>query len=369
MENPYGAVTDALKDTRLTLRDIATGILATKKQEADLSLAKSRAETETAMVNAGVTRDQLSNQLHMAGLAENVRSNMAREANDTTRVGIAQQEADTHKKTSESTVRLHNAEAGKIAQEIAAENEVVSAKDFATRMGAGHIVDMLGIDPGMKLPARKWAGLGQNIRGLMAASPAMQFTAQGFKLKSNLEDLTKKYNQPGIDAAIKTKIKKDMESNYDALQRLDTFIMGVKEPDATKIAESARKLWTESPELANQYKNYESFADDYATKLKATRSAFHADLDNIKTRIATMDIDPNYVGTMQNSVQVINSLADKKLAASIDLGLKNRMSRNDLKGAYDYVTGWARNLQAKSKGILTPKTNPGTTDGEYDGMM
>jgi hypothetical protein len=188
---------------------------------------------------------------------------------------------------------------------------------------------------------------------MLKQSPAMQVTATGYKLKAELTDLSRQYNTPGLDPAAKAKIKQDMTDKTDKLQKLDQFIMSVKEPDATKIAESSRKLWTDSPELATQYKNYEEFADQFSQDLKQTRSVFHDDLANIKTKMATLDIDPDYKGTMQSAYQIITQLANKKLAGEITLGIQNRLKKGDLKGAYDYATGWQRSLQVKpGTGIL-----------------
>lgn len=354
MENPYGATADALKDTRLTLRDIAAGILANKKMESDLKLGEAKANTETAMVQAGITRDQLNNDLHMTSLAEASRHNMADEGYNKSRIGIEQQNADTSTMIGKSTVNLHNAQAGAIARQAQADNEVLTAQQYAMRMGAPGMPEMLGIDPNTKQTAAQWAPMGQNILGLLKQSPAMQITYQGYKIKSQLEDISQQYNTPGLDAKTKSKLKKDMESKYDQLQRMDHFIMSVKEPDATKIAETARKLWTENPTLATQYENYDQFAGEFDANIKQTRGVFHNDLARLQTRLATMDIDPDYEQTMLSAITAIRAMPDKKLAGRIDAERQRLLQAGDLKGAYDYVTRWANSPQTKQPAAGTP---------------
>ncbi|MEN6421328.1 MAG: hypothetical protein ABFD76_05215 [Smithella sp.] len=371
MDNPYGATAAALKDTRLTLRDIAAGILANKKMESDLKLGEAKANTETAMVQAGITRDQLHNDLQMASLSESTRANKAREANDTSQIGIAQKNADTQRMIGESTARMHNAQTRNLDQEAARANEVLTANQYAMRMGAPGMPEMLGIDPNTKQTAAQWAPMGQNILGLLKQSPAMQITYQGYKIKSQLEGISRQYNTPGLDAKTKTKLKKDMEAKYDQLQRMDNFIMSVKEPDAAKVAGDAQKFWIENQgqKILSKYTDYNEFLQDYTNDIKQTRGVFHNDLARLQRRLATMDISPTYDQDIRTGLDLIASLPDtNKDKKAIMNHINDLQSKKDYAGLYQYVMPWAKHLTAQKKNAGKHNSAVAASN-DYDGMM
>lgn len=364
MQNPYGAVTEAIKDTRVSLRDIMADTLMNKKMESDLALAKSKAETETAMVNAGINRDTLNNQLNMAHLSETSRHNIAGEDEAVTNTGInqqranteetlgnknvliAQQNADTNAATGKAHVANLAASTAALARAAAADNEVLTAKQYADRRGAGHLIDMMGIDPNMKLRAFQWAPLGHNIEGLMKTSPAMQVMGTGYELKNQIQDLSRQYNTPGLDPVVKAKIKTDMTAKLDQYQKLDQFIINIKEPDATKIAESARKLWADNPQLATQFKNYDEFSSDFANNLKQTRSAFHDDIANIKKRMETMDISPTYQEDMRFALDLIQQIPNtNKDKNAITAKINDLTAKKDYAALYKFAIPLANTLK------------------------
>jgi nicotinic acid mononucleotide adenylyltransferase len=70
MQNPYGAVPQALENSRLALRDIMADHLATKQMAANLDLAVKKAETENAMVGANLERQRMGQELDLAKMAQ-----------------------------------------------------------------------------------------------------------------------------------------------------------------------------------------------------------------------------------------------------------------------------------------------------------
>ncbi|HAJ26095.1 MAG TPA: hypothetical protein DCG53_02420 [Syntrophus sp. (in: bacteria)] len=373
IQNPYGAVPEALTQTRLSLRDIMADMLLTKKMEQDLSLAKSKAETETAIVGANIERDRLVNTKDMASLEETTRAHRANEQNAADTLSLHQQGQDfiqnvqfpsemaLKEKNLESEIPVRQAHAASLRAAATAtmneekrKNEIVSAKDFASRMGAGHMLPVLGIDPNDKRPAYQWEALGQSFKSMMTQHPAIGIVSQGYRLKSEMADLSSQYNTPGLAPEAKAALKTQIGQRLNQLQTIDEMIMQIKEPDSTKIAESARKVWAENPQFQTQFKNYEDFHTNYAAEVKKTRSIFHDDMKAMKFNLATRDIDPDYVGTMKTARETIQKLADKKLATQIDIGRKARLEKGDLAGAYKYQTDWANYLLAKKGGNSSP---------------
>lgn len=353
INNPYGAVVDALKDTRLTLKDIAAAALADKKLAAELEAARAEAEVKNAMVNADILRQEGANAMNQASFAEQVRANQAREEAERNRSAIDKYNSETNRMSAEAAIRLHNAQTASLARENAQANELITAKEYASRRGAEFILDMLGIDPQKKLRAHEWSALGNTIDALMKTSPAMYVTATGYKLKQQIEDLDQKYNTPGLPQDIKDKIKQERQEKYFKLKQLDDLVMSINEPDSTKLNESAKKLWMENPGYAAQYKSYDDFLTDYAANLKKTRSKFHDDLAAMQIRAATIDIDPNYNDRVQTALSYVASVDDKKHARMIQNGLERRLREGKLKEAYDYIVNWEQYLKKQQDNKAT----------------
>jgi hypothetical protein len=68
--NPYGAVPAALRETRLTLRYLMGDFLENKIAEGRLNLEIKKAETETAMVGAGIEKDRLTDLRELAKMRQ-----------------------------------------------------------------------------------------------------------------------------------------------------------------------------------------------------------------------------------------------------------------------------------------------------------
>lgn len=365
MQNPYGAVPEALKETRLSLRDIMADMLATKKMEMDLSLAKTKAETDTALVSANLERDRLSNLKDIAQMNEASRHHQAVEQNaaDTLSLHKSGQEweqntkfpqelqlrrddLDAQNQVRRSQIRESNARLAAIADERRRQNEVVSAGDFAGRFGAGHMLPLLGVNPDEKRPAWQWNQMAQTLQGFMQQHPAAAILSSGHRIKSEIENLSAQYNTPGLAPQAKENLKAQIGKKIYQLNFVDEMIMQTKEPDTTKVAETARKAWAENPQLQTQFGDkYDDFLTAFSNDLKATRSHFKKDLTSMKFSLATRDIDPDYLTTMQTAKQTIDTLADSKQATLIANGTKRRLEEGDLAGAYKYQTDWARHLQ------------------------
>ncbi len=356
MQNPYGAVPEALRDTRLSLRDIMSDILVTKKMEGDLSLAKSKAETDTALVQAGIDRDRLSNTKDIARLDQ-----IDRQHADTFGLAKAAQEFDqgpkfqSQKDLNDAHVKLLNSQNAKEQHDLKAKNELLTGKEYATRIGAGYMADLLGVGD-EKLPAHQWEGLGKNIMQMHQKSPGMQFIAAGYKLQSELQDLRQQYHTPGLPTETKATLKKTLESKAKKLGFIND-LMNDDKLDPVKVATETRKSWAEIPALQNQYKDY----DDYHTKtfngLKESHGAYHDEAKQWKLYLATADISPNFMEDLQSANTIIGQFAEPKLKDQITTGTKQRLDKGDLKGAYQYTTDWAKYLESRKGAVpvISPK--------------
>jgi hypothetical protein len=205
------------------------------------------------------------------------------------------------------------------------------------------------------------------MMGLMQKSPAMQVTATGYKLKSDLQDLSQQYNTPGLDPAVKAQLKQTMDAKIDKLQQLDQFIMDVKEPDPVKVETEARKSWSENTnDMQKNYKNYDDYLQQFSDSLNKTRSAFHGDLDNIKFKIAYGVNIRDAQQQIDTNMKYLKANVNPKLYAQIDKGNENRLKKDqNLPDALDYTTQWVNSIKTKNP-APTPSLSSASSGQNFD---
>lgn len=357
MQNPYGAVPEAIKDMRVSLRDIMADVLATKKMEGDLSLARAKAETDTALINAENERHKLANEKDIARMQQQDTQfnrqldQSASQFQQTQTLAEAAQRFsqgpafDETRRVNTAHVRHLNAQTAELGRKAREDAEVVTAQQYATERGAVHLLPMFGIDPNQKMTRKQFEGFGSQIDAMVRSNPMIMVIANGKKLQMDLDNLSGQYKTPGLDAATKEKIGGDIKAKREQLEKLDYFIMASKDPDPVKVAAEAHKTWTDNPDLATQYKNYDEYHQAFADSIRTARGRFHEGINNIKFFEATKDISPTYLEDVQSAQALVAAMPDQAKAQQISAHGKKLLSQGKYKEAHEYMTQWGKYLQ------------------------
>ncbi len=358
--NPYGAVPEALKETRLSLRDIMADYMATKVRESNLKLDLAKVNTETELVRSGAERDKIANLRELARIdidkgqaAEAVRANQAREKltgegqaaeaayrKDTlTQQGrvipsqIAENEARTKFADTQTDVINRGLEKQPLsswAQSEGIDPEILTAMGFSdpnasyTRNDADKLMTRFrGYIPhfGMALANERRKAI---EKALPAANP---------KDIPMLEQQYKKAVAQGVMYGRMTQ-KDAAWSAKDESALISKLIS-----DGQTAAEAAQTVQTVRAGL----KEIKSAGDD----LNSAPDAFEV----MRKKIA---VDPFFDDKTIEAATIIQTLAPETLRDAINKQHEDRMKKGDYKGAYDYLLQQAELLSSRQKSAAAP---------------
>jgi len=311
ISNPYGAVPNALKDTRLTLRDIGQDIVSAQNAENQMSLAVSEQDIRRAKTMSDIEGDK--------------------------------------QRRAETAARLYgqNLQNQQLAQTIKEQNSVVTAEQFAGRIPGGkHLLPLFGIDPAEKRTVAEWTPIGQQLGAIMQKSPYIAFQATQFSLKGEIDELNEKVAQKGLDETTKGKLIQQRDQKLGQYIQSDKMGNAITVPDKNDLIQQ----WGKTAALQATYPTVEEYVDA-ALKL---HSSISDDRKKIEKAAATAGIDPNYTQNMSGWQQVIATKLDKTAADKILKEVETLASRGDLQGAHSLARSWAQKFGAPAS---TPTTS------------
>jgi hypothetical protein len=347
--NPYGAVPNALRETRLSLRDIMQDYMANKVAESNLQIAKAKADVERGSIEANLEQARMTDLREVARIAQagqqfeknyglHERETSLRERIEPERIGLER-----------DRVNILKSEDARKAREEGRMSQVRTIGEWADLAGINRgILDMYGINPGVKISRRDAELSLKNFADLVRQHPSLGLMAHGFSLKSDLLDLQTKLADPGLTAEEKTALRATYDKKFPQFENLDDFIMKEKMPDQAKIADTARKTYAENPQLQNKYPNFESYLEAFATDLQHTRSIFQNDIKALKKKHLEMTegITPEVVRDYARKIESLDipqadkhriAIQAKAFVDKGDLGAAGRF----LKKMYDAGAKWS----------------------------
>lgn len=342
--NPYGAVPEALKETRLTLRDLMAAHLENKVAEGRLSLEKAKADTELAMVGANIKRDEIASLRDAAHLKQ--------QENLFTR-GQAQQ-AILHREDAGQRADEFRVNKGLREQELSlqAKRDKIAADTARHALERKPVSEWLaqsGIDPrvapllGFKdikqtMTREDARYLANNLAGYVPHLEAGLAAEDMRKIQDALPK-AKPEELPALQQQYETAARKFAISN----QR----IKGISDHDKMVLANKMQQEGKSAQEVA-------AFISELEQGLQQTKAAGETltnKIDSFHDLRSKIGVDPLYDKRSDEAVRTILQLAPKDLAARIDAGYKDRIRKKDFKGAYDYLRGYAYQLEQQRAGI------------------
>lgn len=380
--NPYGAVPEALKETRLTLRDLMAAHMENKVMEGRLGLEKAKAETELAMVGANIKRDEIRSLHDTAQLNQSANQFTEGQAQQANQFNLGQEQTttlhreDARQRAGEFTVtkgqrereldQSATAEANRNAislkelairqREEGRKNEVKTAAQWAQAAGISpDLLGFLGVDGQQKLKRQDAEQLHGTVQAMFKSNPALGFMANGYALRGDLTRMQEQLKDPSLLPAQATTLQKQYEAKLGQFEILDKLIMAEKAPDQAKIVETARRLWSEDPTQATKYKNFDEFSQEIQKNVSNARGLFGEDVNNLKISDAKNKVTAKYDQELSAASAIVRANAKPDQVAAIKAGRVEREARGDYKGAYEYTTGWAKNL---SGGVKTASPTP-----------
>lgn len=365
MENPYGAVPEALKETRLTLRDVMGDFLQNKVLEGRMNLETKKAETETALVQADMKKSELADlrdlsKMRMAREIETERQDQQnrqfQQTHDLQQTGqdiqarqfgktysLQEQELEQRRVAQEAANKIAGRQAtvsegelGIKQREAAKLDETKTAAEWAQLTGqpAG-VLALINIDPNMKIARRDAKDFKDRLDVTFKAYPALEYVVQGQQLKSELTGLQAQLKEPGLPPENRTVIQAAYDKKLTHFKNLDTLITNAKAPSQEKIIQAARQTYTDTPELHTQYPQFDKFLDAFTKDAERGRSAFRDDIKAFETAGSASPVEQQ------------TALTDlQKLVAEVKTGKYTNLSTSQMDTIRTFV------------GNVTPATAP-----------
>ncbi len=310
MQNPYGAVPQALENSRLALRDIMADHLATKQMAANLDLAVKKAETENAMVGANLERARMGQELDLAKMAQG-------QQNWQQSFGLQKQQQEREDR--ESTARMANdAQRLRLSQaEAARRNEKKSMYEWAAEAGASKsIIDRFfsGADLNKKIDratAEHWQA---QITNMYNANPALRVYDAQKDRKQAIETLNKQLLNPGLLPAQRASLQKQRDDHMEAFTFINENI-GVQSMDPLKLTHMAMKTYENDPTLQTKY-SAEEYVKVFAGAARSLNNSVLKNMEGLKSESPPSNAQPGgrkplstFGGTAQNPPAVRQSNA------------------------------------------------------------
>jgi hypothetical protein len=360
--NPYGAVPEALKETRLTLRDLMTAHLENKVAEGRLGLEKAKADTELAMVGANIKRDEIASLRDAAKMKQDADQFGLGLLNRQNEFGVT---TDLKKQDMEQTAtaeRNRNAIAqGHLSVDQArGKREAAASSKALRRLPLSEWLKISGTD------ARVAADLGlNNPNMLLYEDEAKEFYANNKGLVPHLEakwaykDM--KEHEELLSNTPQTELPK-LEKQYNATRdrfmnaklKIDISNKGLS--DSGAVALYRQRL--EAGDTPEQAAEHVGKLKTTLKEIKESGDVLRDDPDSFKVKVIKHRVDPLYDKRSDEAVKTILQLADKKLAAGITAGYKDLVQKKDFRGAYDYLRGYAYQLEQQRAGVIPQPGEP-----------
>lgn len=342
-QNPYGAVPQALENSRLALRDIMADHLATKQMEANLELAKKRSDTETALVASNLDRQRMVNDMELAKMAQEQQRWQQGQQNWQQNFQLQKNESEDQRKFREQDLALKRQSEGRQAraQEAALRDVTPMPVKDVFRLYLPKIQEEDYSD------VAKAAGLNLEQKVIPTALkdqeafivPIMEGVT--YRRWKKYETLTQQETDPAKRKQYAQKTDQafaQFKAIQDELDRLEK----VKPKDTLNLFRKAQE--NGDPRSFEEF--YRDNFDDPKNKINLARKQYQAAAQDYELR-KTINSDPEaYKNELTNTINIIRQSAPADLAG-IEAGMKKRA--HDPNAALQYAKDWAKYLQSGQK--------------------
>jgi len=343
--NPYGAVPEALSQSRLALRDIMADYLAQKTLEANLNVAQKKAEIETAQVAANLKLGELANERDLARTAAEAqrfeRQQSFTEDQARRQARQWQQSFDETKRQHDENKRIQAEQIAESRRQFAMANKAYipetidkivaefmpgTSPEFRNR-----IYQEAGLNPNDKRTPNEMKSIVGALTPIIARLGTQDFNA-AMAAANAAQDPQKKaaWQQKAVQIA------NQMHIVHAALRP-----QPLTDKDLIPLYHKGLSSGTipEGTDYSTFKTNMQSTQQESQPFLEMANKAAQAQ-DRLK-------VDPNYDKKYLQALEVIRSLDDPKHVQEIAAGLAKR--EDDPAGALEYAQGWAKYLSANHK--------------------
>lgn len=353
MYNPYGAVPEAIKDARVSLRDITADLLATKKMEGELTLAKTKAETEASLAAAASERyklenekdisrmnmqsDQFNRQLDQSGRQFQDNFSLAKSAQAFQQGPKFEQE----KRLTDAQIaasRAQTAHSAAQTRQLQRSEQQITPRAYLQELGApdGLFALFPNIQPDKSYQRWQLEDFKNQFVDFNKRNPAVALLSNMAAVQQQIPALVQQFHAEQ-DPAKKKVLGDRVRQLYEAQDVGQRLVLAANEPSAVEITRAAEKLG-EDPQ-------------EFAKKVNEVRSAIQPNLRQWRMDAATFEISPTYGSDVTQYAKIIETKMpagpQKTQLIAAHKALQDKVAAGDpaaAKQLYDNMKGWAQHL-------------------------
>jgi len=267
-KNIYGQVPAALRETRLTLRDIMTDFLGTKTQESKMKLALAQIDAEKQATSLEGEKMKMGHEVNLAEIAAEKDWRTERTGFESQRLG----EFTRHHKEIEET------EAGKLKMAQSEQdylNEAMKPSEWASTIGLSKTqrgIFLRYFPDEIPIKRRDITQVRDNI----IKNPIIHYKYALLGNIDKLEDMQARLQDPKISPVEKAQLATQYDATYQQVNRLKRLIDFIDKgktkmtpKDMATLKEDAMEYWETSDDAlktqyGNNYRNFEkAYIKDY----------------------------------------------------------------------------------------------------------
>ena len=385
MNNPYGAVTDALNNMGTSLSELAKNHLANKVAEGNLQLQAAKADTENKMIGAGIVRDQLASereaqrtiqQGEQFGMGQaQARLLSGNEIASRETINTAHMKELAADRTSRDTIagNLNTIAKGRLkieqdenARAATAANRLEQLDTYANRfteLGAHpKLAEILGVNPTAKITERKWQEFKQMHADRFKDIPGERVVLEIKDLELKTGDILDKLAK-SKDPAERAKLTAQKDEMMETLTHAHQAFLSDTGLTPTEMTKSANTDWlkiqgSHNEELKAKYPTLESYAPDHVAGIKKIRESV-IDFKALKNRAMKIAVSPNYDAEIPQAMQNATKGMTKEKAEAFTGKIGKLEDAGKYAEAFNILEGYIA-PGAKVKEGTAPKapTNP-----------
>jgi hypothetical protein len=276
MDNPYGAVPNALKEVRLSLSDMLSNIIQGKEMDrraaldlANASLKKSEMETEMQKFgleqmtkekglelenerfkkNYGLDVDQFKEQQRKTGVEEGLNKDKFNLEKDKFKLD----EKEANMRMQKLGIDIQAAREG--LTKTRSENKIDTVENHLKNAGfPSWTADFIGIDKNTKVDGKNFAERIKVVGELINKDPVSYQTANVHKLSEDVESI---YNQipKAKTPEERTVLISQFNDTHDRLKRAENIIDMINDPKSEKNIQAYRMEYAKSVPLQDMYRD------------------------------------------------------------------------------------------------------------------
>ena len=332
MQNPYGAVPDALQNTVKNLQWIAEQNAQGRRDENQSSLLLSNAEGKKAEIAAQILRDATQGDLSR------------------TQLEITKNTSDANIRASDAAANQHNIQSRILQRAEARKAEVKTIGQFMEEMGAGHLKDLRS-DVNKKLSRSDFEIMAEPLKKMLSTNPYGAYIEQSKKEAADITTAAQEIAALSPTDPVRRYKENSLKARIDKHKAMNDILLSGTQPTDDAIQALYWKTKSELP-----YSEFAQNVIDGHRKIHASRIDLEKEVAFVtKHGMTPAAVNDEIARAQQNLIQSGNPDAIK---ANTWFKQELKKEKPDLGEVLRIAKGWNEHFSRPKTNLAQPSAAP-----------